>query len=129
MFGRTLTLTAAGGGLLFAVPVGAQEPGGQTTPPPAPAPPASAPAPGGPFPTGAEVLSVDGEPLGVLAYVETLDGEAMLHIRKPDGTVAMAPSGLASRGERAVVLDWTRAQFEATRPAEAPTPATPLTPP
>jgi len=121
-------LTAAGGGLLFAVPVGAQEGGGQTTPPPAPAPPVSAPAPGGPFPTGAEVLSVDGEPLGVLAYVETLDGEAMLHIRKPDGTVVMAPSGVASRGERAVVLEWTRAQFEAPRPVEALTPATSSTP-
>ena len=101
-------------GALIAGPAAAQMPPGQT--PPAQAL-AAAPAPA--FPAGAEVLSVEGEPLGVLARIETrADGERILHIRRPDGTLTWAPSVVASRGERAVVLEWTRAQFEAGQAAD-----------
>ena len=95
-------------------------------------PPAGSPAPvtapalpfGQTFPPGAEVLSVDGEPLGRLVEVETrAGGERILHIRRADGSMTTAPAIVASRGERAVVLDWTRAEFdsEAMAAAAAPT--------
>lgn len=111
MSGKTVLLFAAAA--LLAAPAAAQ-----TRPPPSavPAAPAS-PA----FPAGAEVLSVDGEPLGVLERVEARPGgERILHIRRPDGSTTLAPSVVASRGERAVVLDWTRAEFESGQawPAE-----------
>ena len=111
MSGRTLLLTSAVALSLVAAPAAAQDPAGKA---PASAPRADpAPAASGPdFPAGAEVLSVDGEPLGVLAYVGALGGERLLHIRRPDGTVTTAPAVVASRGERAVVLEWTRAEFE-----------------
>lgn len=109
-------------GLLAATPAPAQ------TPPPGPGqtpPPAAPPA----FPPGAEVLSVEGEPLGVLGSVEVRPGgERLLHIRRADGSTGVAPSVVASRGERAVVLDWTRAEFEAgqtTAPPPAEIAATP----
>ena len=111
MSGRTLLLTSAVALSLVAAPAAAQDPARKA---PASAPragPAPA-APGPDFPAGAEVLSVDGEPLGVLAYVDALGGERLLHIRRPDGTVTTAPAVVASRGERAVVLEWTRAEFE-----------------
>lgn len=80
--------------------------------PPAPAP-FAAPAPGQAFPIGVEVLSVDGERLGVLARLETRPGgERILHIRRPDGSVTTAPAVVAFRGERAVILDWTRAEAD-----------------
>lgn len=111
--------------LIAAGVLGATPAVAQTPPPgarPAPSPPAlatAAPA----FPPGAEVLSVDGEPLGVLVAMETRPGgERILHIRRPDGSTGMAPSVVASRGERAVVLDWTRAEFE-TGQGAAPSPA------
>ena len=120
MFGGISLLTAVA--LSFSAPATAQDSG--QTPPAAPAAPAPAP---GDFPAGAEVLSVDGEPLGVLAFVDALGGERLLHIRRPDGTVTTAPSIIATRGERAVVLEWTRAEFEnpgsrASAPPEPPTP-------
>jgi hypothetical protein len=69
------------------------------------------------------VLSVDGEPLGVLAAVETRPGgERILHIRRTDGSMTAAPASVASRGERAVVLDWTRAEFEASAVTAPPDP-------
>jgi hypothetical protein len=100
---------------------------GQTPPKPSPvaAPPlAAAPS----FPAGAEVLSVDGEPLGVLARVEHRPGgERILHIRRTDGSMTTAPATVASRGERAVVLEWTRAEFDS--PGAAVVAATPPTEP
>ena len=75
------------------------------------------------------MLSVDGEPLGVLAYVDALGGERLLHIRRPDGTVTTAPAVVASRGERAVVLEWTRAEFENPPPTAAPEVADTTSPP
>ena len=98
MSGRTLLLTSAVALSLVAAPAAAQDPAGKA---PASAPradPATA-ASGPDFPAGAEVLSVDGEPLGVLAYVDALGGERLLHIRRPDGTVTTAPAVVASRGE------------------------------
>ena len=96
----------------------------QTPPPgqlPATPPTALAPIAAPAFPPGAEVLSVEGEPLGVLVRVEARpDGERILHIRRPDGTLTWAPSVAASRGERAVVLEWTRAEFEAGQAPAAP---------
>lgn len=108
---KTVLLLAAAG-LAATSPAAAQ-----VAPAPIPAsPPAAftAPVPGPAFPPGADVLSVDGQTLGVLARVETREGgERILHIRRPDGTVTTAPAVLASLGERAVVLEWTRAEFEA----------------
>ena len=101
----------------------------QTPPGPAPDPVAAqAPVAGQAFPPGAEVLSVDGERLGVLAQVELRPGgERILHIRRTDGSVTTAPATVASRGERAVVLEWTRAQFESpvAKAATADAPAAP----
>jgi len=119
---KSVLLVAAGA--VFAGPVLAQ------TPPPGPPPSVARTGPA--FPPGAEVLSVEGEPLGVLDRIETrLDGERILHIRRADGTLTSAPAAVASRGERAVVLEWTRAEFEAGQ--AAPTPpvevaATPIPP-
>jgi len=97
--------------LAMVLPVAAQTPPART-PPPAGAP-ALAPVAGQSFRAGAEVLSVDGEPLGVLARVETRPGgERILHIRRADGSMTTAPAVMAFRGERAVVLEWTRAEFE-----------------
>ncbi len=116
-------------GAALAAPAAAQTPPGQ--------PPASlaapAPPPGQTFPSGAEVLSVEGEPLGVLARVETRPGgERILHIRRTDGSMTTAPAIMASRGERAVVLEWTREEFEsaATTAAAsaAASPASPMPP-
>lgn len=109
-----IPLPLAALGLVFAVPAVAQTPPAQTPPVTSPAPVAGpAPVPEQTFPAGAEVLSVDGEPLGVLARVETRSGgERILHIRRADGSTTTAPAIMASRGERAVVLDWTRAEFE-----------------
>lgn len=88
----------------------------QTPPAPSSDPIAAAtatPLPARTFPPGAEVLSVEGEPLGVLAEVEVRPGgERILHIRKTDGSITTAPAVVASRGERAVVLEWTREEFE-----------------
>lgn len=103
--------------LLFAAALLAAPAVAQTPPPPSVSPAPASPA----FPAGAEVLSVDGEPLGVLERVEARPGgERILHIRRPDGSTTLAPSVVASRGERAVVLDWTRAEFESGQawPAE-----------
>lgn len=122
MFGKTLLVIGA---LALAGAGSAQAPAGPTR-----APAASPPAPvaGDAFRAGAEVLSIDGEPLGVLAYVDTLEGERMLHIRRPDGTVITVPSTVASQGERAVVLEWSRAEFEnPSRPAST-TPVSPSPP-
>jgi hypothetical protein len=127
MFGQFLLLLGAAA---FGGPVGAQEP---TTPPPPIQRPATVQPAGQVFPPGAEVLSVDGEALGVLVRVETGPaGERILHIRRSDGSMTATPAGVASRGERAVVLDWTRSEFEASA-ASPPTdsasaaPAPPLT--
>ena len=123
MLARPVMLLAAAA-VAFAGPTVAQTPPG---PPSGPAA-ASAPIPTQSFPPGAEVLSVDGEPLGVLAEVELrAGGERILHIRRADGSMATAPAAVASRGERAVVLEWTSAQFEspAARTAAAEPPATP----
>lgn len=117
MVGKTLLVISA---LALAGPVGAQDPG----PTPAAGPPT--PVAGDVFRAGAEVLSIDGEPLGVVAYVDTLDGERMLHIRRADGTVDTAPSTVASQGERAVVLEWSREEFE--NPSRAPASPTPVPP-
>lgn len=108
----------------------------QTPPDPSTAPVAGpAPVAGQTFPVGREVLSVDGEALGVLARVETRPGgERMLHIRRTDGSMTTAPAVMASRGERAVVLEWTRAEFESgaamaqTAPVEAAASAGPTPP-
>lgn len=121
MFGKTLLVISA---LALAGPVGAQDPAG----PAAPAASPPSPVAGDVFRAGAEVLSIDGEPLGVLAYVDMLEGERMLHIRRPDGTVITVPSTVASQGERAVVLEWSRAEFEnPSRPAST-TPVSPSPP-
>ncbi|NJC41015.1 hypothetical protein GGQ87_001273 [Brevundimonas alba] len=118
MFPHTLIALSA-----FAFPPAAL----QVAAPPPPPIPVAAPAPDQSFPAGAEVLAVDGEPLGVLARVEiTPGGERILHIRRPDGTTAIAPATVASRGERAIVLEWTRAEFETPPAAPAPE-ATPPT--
>lgn len=118
MFGKTLLVISA---LAWAGPAGAQDPTG-----PAPAAEPPTPVAGDVFRAGAEVLSIDGEPLGVVAYVDTLEGERMLHIRRPDGTVDTVPSTVASQGERAVVLEWSRAEFEnPSRPPPSPTPVPP----
>ena len=106
MTGR-ISIPLATVSLVLAVPAVSQTP-------PSPAPLAS-PAPVAvlTFPVGAEVLGVDGEPLGVLARVETrAGGEQILHIRRTDGSMTTAPAVMASRGERAIVLEWTRAEFE-----------------
>ena len=113
MFGQTLLLLGAAGALSLAGPVAAQDPAIRLPPSAS----ASTPAPpvGLTFPSGAEVLSVDGEALGVLAGVETRPGgERILHIRRTDGSMTAAPASVASRGERAIVLEWTRAEFEAS---------------
>ena len=96
--------------LATAAPAIAQTPPGPSSNPVA----VAATAPAQSFPRGAEVLSVEGEPLGVLAEVELRPGgERILHIRKPDGSITTAPEVMASRGERAVVLEWTREEFDA----------------
>lgn len=123
MFDKTVLLLAVAG-LAAASPAAAQI---APAPSPAPTPPPfAAPVAGQTFPPGVEVLSVDGQPLGVLARVETRPGgERILHIRRPDGSVTTAPAVVASRGERAVVLEWTRAEFDAPATAAAsPTPPT-----
>ena len=75
------------------------------------------------------MLSVDGEPLGRLIEVETrAGGERILHIRRADGSTTTAPAIVASRGERAIVLDWTRAEFE-SEAMTAPAPGLATTPP
>ena len=110
MFDKTSVLLMAAAGAVLAAPVAAQTP-----PVSPPAPPVVAPAssPAQAFPPGAEVLSVEGEPLGVLAQVELRPGgERILHIRRTDGSVATAPAIVAFRGERAVVLEWTREEFD-----------------
>ena len=123
MFDKTFFLMLAAGGAALAAPVAAQTP---PVSPPAPAAAAPAPPPAQVFPSGAEVLSVEGEPLGVLASVELRPGgEQILHIRRSDGSVTTVPAVVASRGERAVVLEWTREEFEsgagaATAAAHAP---------
>ena len=125
MFARPLLIAAV---LTSAAPVAAQTLAPQI-PPPAPPSPVAAPAPAQAFPSGAEVLSVDGEALGVLARVEIgPDGEGILHIRRPDGSMTAAPAAVASRGERAVVLDWTRAEFE-TSATPAAAASAPIPPP
>lgn len=130
MFSQTILLLGAAGALSFAGPVAAQDP---VVRPPAPAPLSVPAPPASPtFPSGAEVLSVDGDPLGVLAEVEARPGgERILHIRRTDGSMTQAPASVASRGERAVVLDWTRAEFEeaATAPpvSASASPIPPLT--
>ena len=102
----------------------------QIPPAPSPAPVAAPVLPfGQTFPPGAEVLSIDGEPLGRLTEVETrAGGERILHIRRADGSTTTAPAIVASRGERAVVLDWTRAEFE-SEAMTAPAPGLATTPP
>lgn len=127
MFVKTPVLLAAVAALASAAPAVAQTP-----PNPSPAPVAApAPAAGQAFQPGAEVLSVEGEPLGVLAGVETLSGgERILHIRRADGSMTTAPAIVASRGERAVVLEWTRTEFDsaaltAAAPASAAASPTP----
>ena len=121
MLDKTCLLLAAAG-LAAAGPVAAQI-APVPTPAPTPAPasaPFAAPVTDQTFPSGVEVLSVDGQPLGVLDRVETREGgERILHIRRPDGSVTTAPAVVASRGERAVVLEWTRAEFDAPATAVA----------
>lgn len=125
MSGRTILLVAA---LALSGVANAQEPANPTASPAGPAQAVAPPAPvaGDAFRAGAEVLSVDGEPLGVLAYVDTLEGERTLHIRRSDGTLTTVPSTVASQGERAVVLEWTRAEFET--PSRPVAPSVPLSP-
>jgi len=109
MFARTPVLLVIAVAVTSAAPVAAQAVAGQ---PPAPVAAQAAPFEQT-FPSGAEVLSVDGESLGRLAEVEMrAGGERILHIRRADGSMTTAPAIVASRGERAVVLDWTRAEFE-----------------
>lgn len=104
-----IALPLAALGLAIAIPAAAQTPPAQTPPPVA----GPAPVAGQTFRAGAEVLSVDGEPLGVLARIETRPGgERILHIRRTDGSMTTAPAVMAFRGERAVVLEWTQAEFE-----------------
>lgn len=127
MFARTRVPLAAAIALAWAAPAAAQTPPDQS-----PAPVAAPAVPSGQtFPSGAEVLSVDGEPLGVLTLVETRPGgERILHIRRADGSTTTAPAIVASRGERAVVLEWTRAEWEAAAiTAAAAPPAGPSPPP
>ncbi|HZW16266.1 MAG TPA: hypothetical protein VFF66_08435 [Brevundimonas sp.] len=110
MFARLPLLLAGAVAMAPTAPIAAQ------SPPAAPPAPVAAPVLpfGQTFPPGAEVLSVDGEPLGRLAEVETrAGGERILHIRRSDGSMTTAPAIVASRGERAVVLEWTRTEFEA----------------
>ncbi|HYC68227.1 hypothetical protein [Brevundimonas sp.] len=110
MFGPVLLVFASAAA--FSGSPAAQDP---TSPPPPIHVPAAVQPAGQVFPPGAEVLSVEGEPLGVLTRVETRPaGERILHIRRPDGSMTAAPASVASRGERAVVLDWTRSEFEAS---------------
>ena len=119
MFARYAVLPVAAA-LAVAAPAAAQTP-----PDRPPSPFAPAPLAGQTFPQGVEVLSVDGERLGQLAEVETrAAGERILHIRRADGSMTTAPAIVASRGERAVVLDWTRAEFESAAPAGAAEPVT-----
>ena len=109
MFARIPVLLVAAVTVASTTPVAAQSPPVQS-----PAPVAAPVLPfGQTFPPGSEVLSVDGEPLGRLTEVETRPGgERILHIRRTDGSMTTAPAIVASRGERAVVLDWTRTEFE-----------------
>lgn len=112
-------LLLAAGALAVAGSAAAQIP-----PPAAVASPAPAAAPA--FPPGAEVLSVEGESLGVLAGVETRPGgERILHIRRADGSMTTAPAVVAFRGERAVILDWTAAEARADATARAKAAAPP----
>lgn len=109
MFGKSLGLSGVAA-LLFAGSAGAQVSPG---PPPAPTPSALPVMADQTFLPGVDVLSVDGERLGVLAGVEAgPGGERMLHIRRDDGSVMTAPATVASRGERAIILAWTQAEFE-----------------
>lgn len=126
MLARIPLLLVAAVGQASAAPAAAQTP-----PDPAPGPvTASALPPGQTFPSGAEVLSVDGEPLGVLTQVESRPGgERILHIRRADGSTTTAPAIIASRGERAVVLEWTRAEFDSAAMAAAAAPAGPAASP
>jgi hypothetical protein len=120
MFVRIPVLVVAAVTLGFAGPTAAQTQAAQSTAPP------TAPPSGESFAPGAEVLSVEGEPLGRLAEVETrAGGERILHIRRTDGSMTAAPATVASRGERAVVLEWTRAEFESAAPRGAPAPDKP----
>ena len=120
MFARFPVLLVAAAMLTSAAPVVAQAPGDPSLRSPA------APSFGQTFPLGAEVLSVDGEPLGVLTLVETRPGgERILHIRRAEGSMTTAPAIVASRGERAVVLDWTRAEFESAATPVSAGPASP----
>ena len=111
---------------VLTAPAAAQSPPGPSPKSPA----APAPPPGQTFPPGAEVLSVEGDPLGVLAQGEIRPGgERILHIRRPDGSMTTAPAIMASRGERAVVLEWTREEFEsAATTASASATASPVSP-
>ena len=123
MFDRTAVLLAAAAAAAVSAPLAAQ------TPPPSPPGPIASPIPVQTFPQGAEVLSVDGERLGVLSHVEIRPGgERILHIRRPDGPVMTAPAVVASRGERAVVLEWTRAEFEAAAAPPVDAAAAPVPP-
>ena len=123
MFAKSAVLPVAAAVLATAAPVAAQAPGDPSLRP------AASPAFGQTLPPGAEVLSVDGEPLGVLAEVEIRPGgERILHIRRADGSMKIAPAIVASRGERAVVLDWTRAEFESAATTVATVPASPSSP-
>ena len=116
MSARIAILLVAAAALSSAASTAAQIPPGPSPGPVA----ATAPSFGETFPPGAEVLSVDGEPLGRLAEVETrAGGERILHIRRADGSMTSAPAVVASRGERAIVLEWTRTEFESV-----PAPAT-----
>lgn len=120
MFARTPALLVAAAVVASASPVTAQAPAGQS-----PAPVVASPS-GQTFPPGSEVLSVDGELLGVLILVETRPGgERILHIRRAEGSMTTAPAIVASRGERAVVLDWTRAEFESAATTAATGPVSP----
>lgn len=117
MFARHAVFPVAAA-LAAAAPVAAQTPPDRSPSPFAPTPPFAQT-----FPPGVEVLSVDGEQLGRLAEVETRPaGERILHIRRADGSMTTAPAIVASRGERAVVLDWTRAEFESAATTVAPGP-------
>jgi hypothetical protein len=117
--------------LLVAIALASAPPVAAQTTPTQPPALVAAPPSGETFPPGAEVLSVDGEPLGRLAEVETRpDGERILHIRRADGSMSTAPAIVASRGERAVVLEWTRAEFESAATTASVTPTDPVpTPP
>lgn len=119
MFAKTPVLLATVV-VASASPVAAQAPAGQS-PAPVVAPPSAQT-----FPPGSDVLSVDGELLGVLILVETRPGgERILHIRRAEGSMTTTPAIVASRGERAVVLDWTRAEFESAATTAATGSASP----